>query len=81
MTKYRVFQDGDQWCATLPNFVDLQTSPAGFGATQADATIDLLEKLSAAHLGALRSVDTGNNGSCGDCESNRQYIADYLAQV
>ncbi|VTU25166.1 hypothetical protein H4CHR_01540 [Variovorax sp. PBS-H4] len=30
---YRVFMDGDQWCAVGPTFVDLQQSPAGFADT------------------------------------------------
>lgn len=28
-----VCRDGDQWCATLSDFVNLQESPAGFGNT------------------------------------------------
>lgn len=30
-------RDGSQWCATRRDFVDLQTSPAGFGASCLDA--------------------------------------------
>lgn len=37
----RIFKDGDKWCATYIDFVDLQTSPAGFGDTQVEAIIDL----------------------------------------
>lgn len=29
--KPHVRLDGNQWCATWPNFIDLQASPAGFG--------------------------------------------------
>jgi hypothetical protein len=38
--------DGDQWCATvLEDFVDLQSSPAGFGQTRKDAVEGLLVKV------------------------------------
>jgi hypothetical protein len=30
---YRIFLDGDMWCAVGPGFVNLQESPAGFGST------------------------------------------------
>jgi len=33
----RVFRDGDSWCAVMPDFINLQESPAGFGATPEDA--------------------------------------------
>jgi len=41
---FNIFKDGDQWCATPKNFVDLQISPAGFGETKGAAIRDLLEK-------------------------------------
>lgn len=28
---FRIFRDGNQWCATRSDFVNLQESPAGFG--------------------------------------------------
>lgn len=31
--KSRVQRDGSAWCATFPDFVNLQESPAGFGDT------------------------------------------------
>ncbi len=37
----RVFMDGDMWCAVLPDFEDLQVSPAGFGKTKEDAMAQL----------------------------------------
>jgi len=33
--KSRVFLDGDMCCAVLSDFIDLQSSPAGFGKTSA----------------------------------------------
>lgn len=41
--KYQLERDGDQWCATSSDFVNLQESPAGFGDT-ADAAIAELVK-------------------------------------
>lgn len=39
---YRITQDGDQWCATAPGFIDLQSSTAAFGDTPAQAFAHLL---------------------------------------
>jgi hypothetical protein len=30
---FRIFRDGDAWCAVGPEFFDVQTSIAGFGHT------------------------------------------------
>jgi hypothetical protein len=38
----RIFKDGDAWCATKFDFVNLQESDAGFGATPAEAITNLL---------------------------------------
>lgn len=38
--------DGNQWCATNPDFINLQESPAGFGDTPEEA-IEALAKESA----------------------------------
>lgn len=35
-------QDGNKICATFADFVDLATSPAGFGDTEEEAKADLL---------------------------------------
>lgn len=37
----RFVQDGNMWCAFLPNFVNLQESIAGFGETQDKAETEL----------------------------------------
>ena len=42
---YRVFLDGDMWCATAPGFVDLQESKAEFGETPTIALDNLIEAL------------------------------------
>jgi len=39
---FNLFRDGDQWCATGKDFVDLQESPAGFGDTKGEAIRELL---------------------------------------
>ncbi len=42
--KSRVFMDGDQYCAVMPDFINLQESPAGFGSTVEEAR-DELERM------------------------------------
>lgn len=37
--------DGEKWCATCNDFVDLQTSPAGFGNTALEALAELRKAL------------------------------------
>lgn len=37
--------DGNQWCATGKNFVNLQESPAGFGTTALEALAELCKGL------------------------------------
>ncbi len=41
----RLYMDGDQWCATRGDFVNLQESPAGFGPTALMAFADLAKEL------------------------------------
>lgn len=41
----RLFMDGEQWCATREDFVDLQESPAGFGNTALEAMSGLCKAL------------------------------------
>jgi hypothetical protein len=40
-----VYMDGDQWCATKNDFVNLQESPAGFGPTIREALTALAKDL------------------------------------
>lgn len=44
----RTFMDGDAWCAVMPDFINLQESHAGFGATREEA----IRALAAARGGA-----------------------------
>lgn len=44
-TDVGLFLDGDQWCATRKDFVDLQESPAGFGDTGLAAMAELCKEL------------------------------------
>jgi len=41
--QYNLFRDGNMWCATRPDFINLQESPAGFGTTPRDALAALIE--------------------------------------
>lgn len=42
---FKIFRDGDKWCAVREDFTNLQESPAGFGATRSEAFKDLMIKL------------------------------------
>ena len=42
VTLIRFFKDGDQWCATYIDFMDLEVSPAGFGDSPTFALANLL---------------------------------------
>jgi len=41
---YRIFKDGDQWCAVGHRFIDIQQSPAGFADTPAEALNQLMKE-------------------------------------
>ena len=40
----KISKDGNQWCATFSDFIDLQTSQAGFGDTALEAFTDLAKQ-------------------------------------
>lgn len=42
---FALSMDGDQWCATRADFMNLQESPAGFGDTAFDAIVGLCKSL------------------------------------
>lgn len=42
----KLFKDGDQWCATLGDFENLEESSAGFGPSALDACVALAKDLS-----------------------------------
>ena len=44
ISNVNVCMNGDQHCATRPDFVNLQESPAGFGNTEEEAIRDLNEQ-------------------------------------
>jgi len=39
--KYRTYMDGNAWCAVLPDFINLQESPSGWGDTPSEAMKNL----------------------------------------
>lgn len=39
--QFKIFKDGDTWCATFKDFTDLQESQCGFGKTALEAFIEL----------------------------------------
>ena len=62
-TEIRIFQDGDQWCAVLGDFENLQKSLAGFQYTPKQAIDELCLEL-------LRSCSCPDrSGSCEACKA------------
>lgn len=55
-------RDGNAWCATGPRFVDLATSPAGFGGTALEAFADLVRRSSAQRQGTAPDAGEKGNG-------------------
>lgn len=45
IVKCDLFKDGNQWCATKRDFVNIQESPCGFGDTALDALAGLCKDL------------------------------------
>lgn len=45
LSKPHVRLDGNKWCATNPDFINLQVSPAGFGDTPEEAIADLAKEM------------------------------------
>jgi len=41
----KIYKDGNQWCATRKDFINLQESPAGFGDTALEAMAELAKEL------------------------------------
>lgn len=41
--EYRVYPDGDAWCAVGSGFINLQESLSGFGSSPCEALADLLK--------------------------------------
>ncbi len=44
---FKTFMDGNSWCATRHDFINLQESTAGFGPSSSEAIDDLLKNESA----------------------------------
>ena len=53
------FRDGNKWCCVHGDFVNLQESPAGFGATFEEALNELKRD---------SGLDHGDGCPCGKCE-------------
>ena len=48
-TGMQVFMDGDTWCAVGKDFIDLQSSNAGFGNTPQKAVDELYKSIGSVH--------------------------------
>jgi len=44
-TGFRIFRDGNAWCAVEPHFQNLQESRAGFGDTPEEAYLNCVKEL------------------------------------
>lgn len=71
--KIVVTMDGDQFCATLPTFINIQESCVGFGPTEVEAKLNLMLDLYDVLRPVAHSGYTGNSASCGDCESRENF--------
>lgn len=56
MKEYKVFKDGDLWCAVNEEFTNIQESPAGFGLTPMIALGELVMQENEEYLNTL--IDT-----------------------
>jgi hypothetical protein len=50
MREYRIYMDGNAWCATATGFINLQESNAGFGDSPLEALADLIGQEESAEL-------------------------------
>lgn len=53
MSEYRIYLDGDSWCAVTSDFVNIQESNAGFGETPMIALGELLAQEQTDHVHEL----------------------------
>ena len=63
--EYRVFKDGDAWCATGAGFVNLQESIAGFGDSPTEALSALVTHEKEVELLRRQSVREWKCNNCG----------------
>lgn len=73
--EYRIFKDGDAWCATGAGFSNLQESIAGFGANPIDALAALWKEQTDAEILRRKNV---RYWKCNNCrrEFSRQWYGD-----
>ena len=65
----RLYKDGDKWCATEDDFVDLQISNAGFGDTEVMAVRDLQDQISmGCECCHLHDTGQDNHAGCEPCK-------------
>lgn len=67
--KYTITQDGNKAMVTSGEFLNLQESIAGFGNTEQEAIVDLLEKLYA-EVYDFATTCTDNNGYLADIQAD-----------
>ena len=77
MTGYRLYMDGNAWCAVPPHFQDLMQSPSGFGETMEDAVAELNQHIGFRHtfgtFRPIRAVIENFSVRCPRCEAELDY--------
>lgn len=69
--EYRVFKDGNAWCATRDSFVNLQESLVGFGDSPTAALSELVTNEKEAELILRQSVREWKCNNCGRAFSRK----------
>ena len=70
---YRLYMDGNKWCAVHPHFIDLQKSHGGFGDTQQEAVDDLKSRVGDGWDCKIEDFEVG--GYCKPCRDWVEEIA------
>ena len=74
MTQIKTFLDGNSYCATYEDFIDLQVSPAGFGNNPEDATEALLKETLMLANTALTDIKSKQDYAEGMVQRVKSYV-------
>ena len=74
MTQIKTFLDGNSYCATYEDFIDLQVSPAGFGNNPEDATEALLKETLMLANTALAEIKSKQDYAEGMVQRVKRYV-------
>ncbi|MDD4588881.1 MAG: hypothetical protein PHG06_00430 [Parabacteroides sp.] len=74
MTQIKTFLDGNSYCATYEDFINLQVSPAGFGNNPEDATEALLKETLMLANTALTDIKSKQDYAEGMVQRVKSYV-------